>query len=631
MKKVRRGAAERERLLAEFRSSGLNQAQFAERSGVPQGTLSGWIVAEQRGSRRKAGVGKGRAGRKSGPYTPEQRIQAVQAYLKSGMGLKDFGKVWGVSGASTLQKWVQIYEAEGPKALERGIYGKGEKRRGRKRLPEPVRQEIIQNKIEHPNHGIKSVRNFLWRFRGVKVSTGSVRKTLKEADLPPPPKRRKKPKRHKKVRRFERARPMQLWQSDITSYVLTRHSVRIYLTVFLDDYSRFIVGWNLAPRQTTDFVVEALQSGISRFGKPEEILTDQGRQYYSWRGRSEFQKLLAKEGIEHIKSRTHHPQTLGKCERLWETVGEEFWDRAKPQDLADARERFKHFVEHYNHFRPHQGIDGMTPADRFFGQESEVRKAIEATVASNALRLALGEAPRTPVFLVGQIGDQQLSMHGEGGRLMVQMPGGLKKALEYREFGHSKQTEGEKHDERSHDPREAGGRGNRETQAPRGPAEGVQDAATGNPGEGIVGGGEAGGAREGACAGSIDHGILDGSDEQGRGGEASEPAHAPGVAVIPAGDLGYGGGIAAPTEGAPEGRARVEQGRGSEASEEADRGAGADGGDAGSADRGLTRDAGLPGRDDPDGTSDGSGEEECERKRLEREEKERSGTGGSSR
>ena len=65
------------------------------------------------------------------------------------------------------------------------------------------------------------------------------------------------------------------------------------------------------------------------------MLTDQGPQYHSWRGKSAFDKLLDREGIRNVVSRTHHPQTLGKCERLWKTIAEELWQRAKPQDLAE--------------------------------------------------------------------------------------------------------------------------------------------------------------------------------------------------------------------------------------------------------------------------------------------------------
>lgn len=135
-------------------------------------------------------------------------------------------------------------------------------------------------------------------------------------------------------------------------------------------------------------------------------------------------------------ARSHHPQTVGKCERFWKTVGKEFWDRANPRDLDEARERFSHFINHYNHFRPHQGLDGMIPADRFFKLEDEVRYQIENTLKENELRLAINQAPKKPVFLVGQIGEQKISMHGEEGKLVVNSPCGLKQMLNYDELGH---------------------------------------------------------------------------------------------------------------------------------------------------------------------------------------------------
>ncbi len=48
-----------------------------------------------------------------------------------------------------------------------------------------------------------------------------------------------------KVIRFERSRAVQLWQSGTTSFVLTRHRERVYLTVFMHDHSRYIVAWSL--------------------------------------------------------------------------------------------------------------------------------------------------------------------------------------------------------------------------------------------------------------------------------------------------------------------------------------------------------------------------------------------------
>jgi len=161
--------------------------------------------------------------------------------------------------------------------------------------------------------------------------------------------------------------------------------------------------------------MDAFKDAVTRFGKPEEVLTDQGRQYFAWRGKSDFERSLEKEGIKHIVSRAHHPQTLGKCERFWETVMNEFWTRAKPQDLDEARVRLKYFIDHYNHHRPHQGLEGQVPAERFFGVAQEVRAVIEKTVEQNALNMAIGELPKPPAFLIGQVGEKRIAFHGTSG------------------------------------------------------------------------------------------------------------------------------------------------------------------------------------------------------------------------
>ena len=275
----------------------------------------------------------------------------------------------------------------------------------------------------------------MYRFEGIKVAPNTIKKVLVEEEVYETPKAPPKRKSPPQPRRFERANPMQLWQSDITSYVLRRTGQRVYLVVFKDDHSRYIVSWALALKQTGKFVMECFLDGTQKFGKPEETLTDQGRQYFSWRGKSEFQKLLENEGVKHVVSRSHHPQTLGKCERLWKTIGIEFWNRARPQELGEARERLAHFINHYNHFRPHQGIGGVTPADRFFGVEKDVRELIEKNLTKNELLLSIDQRPRKPFFFVGQVGEKKITIHGEGGKLSVNTPDGETARINYEDFG----------------------------------------------------------------------------------------------------------------------------------------------------------------------------------------------------
>src|SRR5262249_39538294 len=174
-------------------------------------------------------------------------------------------------------------------------------------------------------------------------------------------------------RSFERARPNQLWQTDLFTFVLKRQNRRLYLVAFLDDHrpflddeSGFLVSYGLHASQSSALVLEALRAGLASYGPPEEVLTDNGSQYVTWRGKSAFSKELEKRGIRQVVSRPRHPQTLGKIERFWGTLWRECVEAAVFLDLADAQRRIGLFIDHYNFQRPHQGIGGLGAADRFF-------------------------------------------------------------------------------------------------------------------------------------------------------------------------------------------------------------------------------------------------------------------------
>ncbi len=547
------GTEEKLALLRAFEASGQGMRAFCAERGLNTASLCKWrrrFAAEGAAGLepRPNPRNRGKPGRR--PYAPEERRKAVEGFAKSGMTAEDFARVWGIS-TKALSHWRRRYEEGGPKALEPLARRRGGSGGAAKRLPAPVRAEIARVLRRFPLFGLRRVRDWLRRFKAIRVSPGSVRRVRSEESLPPPEPAARRRRRRAAVRRFERSRPRELWQSDITSVVLRRHEQRVYLVVFLDDYSRYVAGWNLASQQRGEMVIEALLGAIGRFGKPLEVLTDQGRQYYSWRGKSDFQKVLAREGIAHVVSRAHHPETLGKCERLWETINAELWDRARPQDLDEARERLEHWFSHYNHFRPHQGIDGMVPADRFFGAEDLVRKAIEERLSENELLLAVGERPRTGVYFVGQVGERQVSVHGERGKVVIRTEEGIEE-ISAEALGAPSAREEEDHGDEG----DGGGGGAADAPLPEEalPA-GAGDAGAG---EGALGGGDGGGEEAGARDVRDDPRALGGEGDEGGGGGAAEGAAAPGVATVATGAGGDGGGVpqaAAVEEGAPGRRA----------------------------------------------------------------------------
>jgi transposase InsO family protein len=332
----------------------------------------------------------------------EYKLAAVQERLR-GTREDDVAKAFGIA-KGTITKWVQQFRDHGPD----GLKSRRAEVNGRKRKTNSVvRDEVVALKKKNEHWGTRRIRDVLERFAALGVSEQEVRRILHDEGLiesPTPTRDREHP-----PRRFERATPNQLWQSDIFTFRL-RRAERLYVCVFMDDHSRFIVGHSMAHHQKSALVMEAFERGVAAYGPPTEVLTDNGRQYTVWRGKTEFEEQLKRMGIQHIRSRPQHPQTLGKVERFWKTLWDEFLGRTVFAHVVDAQDRLNHFISHYNFQRPHQALDGLVPADRFFKMSAHVRAEIERAVAQNELRLALEQPPRKPFYVVGQLGDQHLSI-----------------------------------------------------------------------------------------------------------------------------------------------------------------------------------------------------------------------------
>ena len=285
------------------------------------------------------------------------------------------------------------------------------------RLPDLTKRTILMLKQANPDWGCQRISDMLARGPALPASPGAVARVLHEAGYVLEEVPTHSHPDH--VRHFERAKPNQLWQTDLFTFILKRQNRRVYLVAFMDDHSRFIVGYGLHASQSTALVLEVLRAALTSHGTPEEILTDNGSQYKTWRGKSLFTKELEKRGIKQIVARPRHPQTLGKIERFWGTLWRECLQAAVFVDMGDAQRRIGLFIDHYNFQRCHNGIEGLVPADRFYGAAPEVRKTLQARVAANALELARHGRPTNPFYLTGQVGGQPFSVHAEGERVIL--------------------------------------------------------------------------------------------------------------------------------------------------------------------------------------------------------------------
>jgi hypothetical protein len=315
-----------------------------------------------------------------------------------------------------------------------------------------------------------------------------------------------------------------MWQGDIFTFRLGGRYA--YLVGMIDDYSRYMVGLELYRSQTADQVIEVYRRAVGEYGVPKEVLTDQGRQYTNWRGTTRFERELGKDRVKHIKSQAHHPMTLGKIERFWKSIYEEFLVRSQFGSFEEAQERVRHWVKYYNHKRPHQGIGGLFPADRYFEIQGELRKVMEKGIAENVLEMALRGKPREPFYMVGRMEGQSVVLRAEKGKLRL--------LVDDEEEGKSKELVYEVNPKEEKDKKEEGdGKGR----------EGGEDGEAGKAGGGeekTAGIGAHGG---GEVRGRVD--VMDGAEEAG----GDLPGTGGGVerfaAVAGSGDGGDAFGVAA--------------------------------------------------------------------------------------
>jgi transposase InsO family protein len=360
------------------------------------------------GLKRKFREKESRFGRR---YGFELKLRCVKLHLEEGFPISLLSKEVGAS-TDGIRRWVKAYQERGEAGLQNPVRSLGRWRK----LPGPVHKKIVEIKKREPFFGVQRISHVLRRVFFLSASPETVRRTLQEESLIVPS-QKKHPANITRPRFFERSTPNQMWQGDIFTFRLGGRYA--YLVGMIDDYSRYMVGLELYRSQTADQVIEVYRRAVGEYGVPKEVLTDRGRQYTNWRGTTRFERELGKDRVKHIRSQAHHPMTLGKIERFWKTVYEEFLVRAQFGSFEEAQERVRYWVKYYNHKRPHQGIGGLFPADRYFEISGEMRKVMERGIAENVLEMALRGKPREPFYMVGRMEGQSVVLRAEKGKLRL--------------------------------------------------------------------------------------------------------------------------------------------------------------------------------------------------------------------
>ena len=101
--------------------------------------------------------------------------------------------------------------------------------------------------------------------------------------------------------------------------------------------------------------------------KFEEVLTDNGPEFGQKQSRNKmqhpFERLLIEMGVKHRYIKPYRPQTNGKIERFWRTIDEDLLQETYFESVEHLKQELIQYLYYYNHERPHQGINGQTPAN----------------------------------------------------------------------------------------------------------------------------------------------------------------------------------------------------------------------------------------------------------------------------
>jgi transposase InsO family protein len=293
----------------------------------------------------------------------EQRYDAVKEVIADGLTVVEVAERYGVA-RQTVRTWIRLYREGGLGWLADRSH---RPRKCPHQMPAEVEARMLELRRVHPEWGPARLR-YVLRREGVQPLPGrsSIYRALLRAGLIEPRHRRR---RKTDYRRWERPRPMELWQLDVVGRVFLAGGTELKALTGIDDHSRFCVAARLMPRATARRVCEAFSEALRRYGLPEEVLTDNGKvftaRYGPSQGETLFDRICRENGITHILTAVRSPTTTGKVERFHRTLRDEFFSKHTFATIEEAQEALDSFVEDYNALRPHQSLGERTPAERF--------------------------------------------------------------------------------------------------------------------------------------------------------------------------------------------------------------------------------------------------------------------------
>jgi putative transposase len=177
------------------------------------------------------------------------------------------------------------------------------------------------------------------------------------------------PRKVSKPRALLAKQPDQIYCWDITYLPAPVRGTHFYLYLFVDIFSRKIVGWQVYDRESADLAAQLLRDICERFGIPEGQLTVHSDNGSPMKGETMLE-TMRRLGVAHSRSRPSVSNDNPYSESLFRTLKYRPELPLKPfADLLHARRWVSELVHWYNHEHRHSAISFVTPEQRHAGMD----------------------------------------------------------------------------------------------------------------------------------------------------------------------------------------------------------------------------------------------------------------------
>ncbi|CAM3355857.1 DDE-type integrase/transposase/recombinase [Marinicrinis lubricantis] len=286
----------------------------------------------------------------------------------------------------TLRRYLAAYRQD-------GFGGLKPKSKGKQPVAPTIPPEVLEQAIllrrEVPSRSVAQIIQILeWEGR---VQPGQVKRSTLQEKLT----ERGYSTRHMRMyansgvaaRRFQQPHRNRLWHSDLKygPYLPIGPGgamKQVFLVTFIDDATRFVLHGEFYPVMDKTIVEDCFRKAIQKYGVPEAVYFDNGRQYRTkWMTRT-----CSKLGIRLLFAKPYSPEATGKVERFNRVVDSFLSEAAleKPKTLDRLNELFGVWLSECYQNKPHSALENKRSPETAFRSDKKALRFVEPEILANA-------------------------------------------------------------------------------------------------------------------------------------------------------------------------------------------------------------------------------------------------------